>query len=46
MATLRKRKYKSGNAAWFIKDTVNGKRIRKMIGKFDKRTAEQNERYA
>ena len=41
MATLRKRKYKSGNAAWFIKDTVNGKRIRKMIGKCDKRTAEQ-----
>ena len=41
MATLRKRKYRSGNVAWFIEDTINGKRIRKAIGQCDKRTAEQ-----
>lgn len=41
MATLRKRKYSSGKETWIIDDFVKGKRVRKVIGQCDKRTAEQ-----
>jgi site-specific recombinase XerD len=41
MATLKKRTYPSGKIVWSIDDYRNGRRIRKVIGNCDKKTAEQ-----
>jgi integrase len=41
MATLKKRIYPSGKIVWSIDDYRNSKRIRKVIGNCDKKTAEQ-----
>ena len=41
MATLKKRTYPSGKIVWSIDDYRNSKRIRKVIGNCDNKTAEQ-----
>lgn len=42
MASLQKRKYKSGKTVWVIRYRENGKDKLKTIGETDKRTAERN----